>query len=185
MSEEKHRLQRQADRARTNHRRSIASYLIILFGSAIILLLLAYLMEQRSANEQAISGLQQSVSAMQSAQDLYEENGLLKEKITQMEETMEQLNEQVALMQDKIDRQETLNQNDQQKIEELLLSGQAMDWFWQIDEAFVLGRYNLCRELITQLNAAGLTESLPRQSITENGRFSPYDRYLEIYDALY
>ena len=28
-------------------------------------------------------------------------------------------------------------------------------------------------------------EYLPKESVTDNGRFSPYDRYQEIYEALY
>ena len=64
-------------------------------------------------------------------------------------------------------------------------ASQAMDWFWQIDEAYVLGRYSLCRELIQEIQDAGLVDYLPKESITDNGRFSPSGRYQEIYDALY
>ena len=60
-----------------------------------------------------------------------------------------------------------------------------MDWFWQIDEAYVRGRYALCRSLIKSLDDAGLTESLPRVSITENDRFSPYDRLGEIRNIVF
>lgn len=185
MNEEKHDLQRQADRARPNHKRSVINYLLILFSAALILLLFAYLMQQRSSNEQALDGIQQSISAMQSAQDVYEENEVLKEEIRALEDQLTQLEDQIRLMQDKIDRQDRETQSAQQEITDLQKSNQAMDWFWQIDEAYVRNRYNLCKELITQLNAAGLTEYLPRISITENERFSPYDRYQEIYDALY
>ena len=61
----------------------------------------------------------------------------------------------------------------------------AMDWFWQIDEAYAKGRYALCRSLITSLDEAGLTEYLPKASITENDRFSPYDRLAEIREIVY
>ena len=61
----------------------------------------------------------------------------------------------------------------------------AMDLFWQIDEAYVLGRYSLCRTLIQALEEGGLSSYLPQESITDNGRFSPADRYQEIRDALY
>ncbi len=185
MSEEKHNFQRQADRTKPNSKRSVTSYLLILFAAAIILLLLAYLMQQRSTSEQALSGLQQSVSALQSAQDLYEENGELKNQISELEDQIDQMEEQIRLMQDKIDRQDTQNAASKQQMEDLKKSTQALDWFWQINEAYVRGRYSQCRELITLLNTSGLTEYLPRESITANGRFSPYDRYNEIYDALY
>ena len=185
MSEEKHDLPRQTDRTKPNHKRSVTSYLLVLFAAALVLLLFAYLMQQRSTSEQALNGIQQSISAMQSAQEVYEENATLKEKINALEDQINQLEDQIRLMQDKIDRQDKENQSLRQQTTDLQKSNQAMDWFWQIDEAYVRGRHNLCKELITQLNAAGLAEYLPRTSITANGRFSPFDRYLEIYDALY
>ena len=178
MSEEKNNFQRQADRTKPNSKRSVTSYLLILFAAAIVLLLLAYLMQQRSTSEQALSGLQQSISAMQNAQEVYEENGALKEQIAQLED-------QIRLMQDKMDRQEGQNAALNQQLEDLKKSTQALDWFWQINEAYVRGRHSLCNELIDLMNASGLTEYLPRESITDNERFSPYDRYQEIYDALH
>lgn len=184
MSEEKHNLQRQADRARPNSKRSVLTYMLIMFGAALVLLLLAYMMQQRS-NEETLNGLQQSVSAIQSAQDLYEENGELKDKVSALENQIEEMEDQIRLMQDKIDRQAAQNEAQQQQTEDLKKATQALDWFWQINEAYVRGRYTQCRELITLLKTAGLTEYLPRESITANGRFAPYDRYNEIYDALY
>ena len=64
-------------------------------------------------------------------------------------------------------------------------TSQAMDWFWQINEAYVRGKYALCRQLMESLEKAGLKEWLPQESVTDNGRFSPADRYQEIYDALH
>ena len=185
MSDEKHYISRQTGRTRPNCKRSVTSYLLILFAAALVLLLFAYLMQQRSASEEMLNGIQQSISATKSVQEVYEENGRLKDEIHTMEDQVSQLQDQIRLMQDKIERQDKEIQSLQQKTTDLQKSNQAMDWFWQIDEAYVRSRYNLCKELITRLNAAGLTEYLPRISITDNGRFSPYDRYLEIYDALY
>ena len=64
------------------------------------------------------------------------------------------------------------------------MTAQAMDFFWQIDEAYVRGRYSLCRELIASLENGRLTAYLPKESATDTDRFSPYDRYQEIYEAL-
>lgn len=60
----------------------------------------------------------------------------------------------------------------------------AMDLYWQIDEAFVLGRNDRCRGLIQILESEALAPVLPTVSTTDNGRFSPYDRYAEICEAL-
>ena len=42
MSDEKHSLQRQADRAKPGSKRSVLIYLVILFAAAFILLLLSF-----------------------------------------------------------------------------------------------------------------------------------------------
>ena len=176
MSEGKHDLQRQADRAKPNGARSVLVYLVIMFAAALILLLFAYLMQQRT-NEQTIDGLKQSISTMQSAQEIYEENAALKEQL-------EQLNEQAEANQNELDRLRLQAQSLQQQAESLERTAQAMDWFWQINEAYVRGRTSLARQLITQMGDE-LPQYLPMESITNNDRFSPYDRYQEIYDALY
>lgn len=177
MSEEKQDLQRQADRAKPGSKRSVLTYMTILFIAAFILLLLAYFMQHRS-NEEAIDGLKSSVSAMQNVQEVYEEN-------SQLREQLDQLKDQISAQQDEINQLNQQAQALQQQTFDLEQATQAMDWFWQINEAYVRGRNALARELIESMQSAGLTEYLPKESITNNERFSPYDRYQEIYDALY
>ena len=69
-------------------------------------------------------------------------------------------------------------------MEDLTKSSQAMDWFWQINEAYACGRYSQARSLIQEMGEE-LPNYLPKESVTDNGRYSPYDRYQEIYNALY
>ena len=56
-------------------------------------------------------------------------------------------------------------------------------WFWQINEAYVRGRYTQARELIAGMGTE-LASCLPKESVTDTDRFSPYDRYQEICAAL-
>lgn len=177
MSEEKQNLQRQADRVKPGSKRSVLTYMTILFVAAFFMLLLAYFMQQRNA-EETIDGLKSSMSAMQTAQEVYEENAALKEQLNSLEDELQAAQNQIGAL-------EQENSLLQQEKDDLTLTGQAMDWFWQINEAYVRGRKTLCRQLIESLNSAGLADYLPRQSITDNERFSPYDRYQEIYEALY
>ena len=161
---------------REKRQRSVVHYIAILFAAAFLLMMMAYLMDQRQ-NEamndlnQSLSGLQESLSDQNSLQDIYEDNMELIQQVGQLEEQVKQLEE---------DKQSLTSQlSDQEK------ASQAMDWFWQIDEAYVLGRYSLCRSLIQELEDAGLVDYLPKESVTDNGRFSPSGRYQEIYEALY
>lgn len=181
MSEEKHSLQHKADRAKPGSTRSVLTYMTILFAAAFILLLLAYFMQQRSS-EATIDGLKNSVSAIQNAQEVYEENTSLREQIQQLEKDLQAAQDENT----GLERDNSLLQHE---VDSLTASAQytaqAMDWFWQINEAYVRGRYTLARQLIESLNEAGLVEYLPTESATQNDRFSPADRYQEIYDALY
>ena len=71
----------------------------------------------------------------------------------------------------------------QDQVEELSKASTALDWFWQINEAYVRGRYSLARSLIEEMGEE-LPQYLPKESATDNDRFSPADRYQEIYDAV-
>ena len=161
---------------REKRQRSVVHSIAVLFAAAFLLMLMAYLMDQRQ-NEamnnlnQSITGLQDSITDQNSLQDIYEDNMQLIQQVGQLEEQVKQLEEKKQSL--------TSQLSDQEK------ASQAMDWFWQIDEAYVLGRYSLCRELIQEIQDAGLVDYLPKESITDNGRFSPSGRYQEIYEALY
>ena len=161
---------------REKRQRSVVHYIAILFAAAFLLMLMAYLMDQRQNQamndlNQSLTGLQDSLTDQSSLQDIYEDNMQLIQQVGQLEEQVKQLEE---------NNQELSSQlSDQEK------ASQAMDWFWQIDEAYVLGRYSLCRSLIQELEDAGLVDYLPKESVTDNGRFSPSGRYQEIYEALY
>lgn len=174
---------RQEERQQRSRQRSVVFYIAILFSAAFLLLAMSFMMERRQNAEdmddlnQSLSGLKDSVSAMQSVQQLYEENARLMEQINALEESLDDQMEERADMAEEI----TVLK---QRAANLEKQSQAMDWFWQIDEAFVLGRYTKARDLIAQLDEAGLRVFLPQQSITDNGRFSPRDRLEEICDHL-
>ena len=137
------------------------------------------MMEQRQfeqlqrENQENIDDLRQSVSAVQTLQGMTEENKLLKEQNQELEARLQALEE-------RLDTAEQDREALQTRLQSAGLTVQAMDWFWQIDEAYVRGRYAQCRELIQDLEDAQLADWLPTESITDNGRFSPADRYLEI-----
>ena len=152
---EKAPVDRTAPRPRRKHQKPVA----------FLLLGLTFFMERRQSAQtidhlnESISGLKESVSAMQSVEGLYAENEALKAKVTELEAENEALKAQTT-----------------QQTESL----SAMDWFWQIDEAYAKGRYSLCRTLINSLDDTGLTDALPTESTTDTGRFSPADRLAEI-----
>ena len=175
---------RQRTSPQKRRQQSALRYITILFGAAFVLMLFTFLMERRQnevlmqENQEQIEDLQQSVSAWQSLQGLIEENEKLKVEIAQLETEIGKLEASVDTVTGQLNTTE-------QALETAKKSMNALDWFWQIDEAYVRGRYALCRSLIESLDNAGLTETLPRVSITANDRFSPYDRLAEIRDSVF
>ena len=162
--------------------RSVFQYITILFAAALVLLLYTFMMErrqfelQKEQDQANISNLQQqSVSATQTLNGILEENQQLKEQVRQLQEDQNKLEETLAMIE---------GQSSQLQ-EQLTQVSRAMDWFWQIDEAYVRGRYTLCRQLIQALKDSGYESALPDTKATDNDRFTPAARYAEIYDALY
>ena len=169
---------RAARRASQQRRRrnSVFQYIAVLFMAAFVLLLYTFMMERRQSQQQ-IDDLQQSVSTVQSLQNLYDENTRLKEQVNELEQQVKSMERQLA-------RAETEQEALAGQAAETEKTVEAMHWFWQLNDAFVRGRTALCRTLITSMEEAGLAERLPRENITGTDRFSPYDRYMEIRDRI-
>lgn len=175
--EESYPLQHAAEHEKPKKQQSVLIYLVILFAAAFLLMALSYLMQRRSSDA-TIQGLRESVTAMQSVGDIQTQNETLRQQVADLEAQLEEAQQELEGMRDALDtltlRKETLVQ--------------AMDLFWQIDEAYVRGRWALCRELIERMEdvsaGSALKEYLPAESTTDNERFSPADRYQEIYDEV-
>ena len=181
--------EKKPEHSHKHRQKSVFQYITILFAAAFVLLLYTFMMERRQndilqqqSNDKLNQLQQQSISAVQSLDNLYKENKELKQSVDYLQEQVAQLEqEKLKLDQDLAAAQDT-NQWQQR-------SAEAMDWFWQVDEAYVRGKYSLCRTLMRHLEDTGdgdpLKNYLPQESATKNGRFSPYHRYEEIYHALH
>ena len=170
IAKEPRNLQHQAEHTSPGRRVNVISYLVILFLAAFLLLGFAYLQQQR-INEETTDALKQSNSAVESIQNLMDENEALRQQVEDLKDTVNEL--------DAVRREQNLN------LERLNNEMTAMQWFWQIDDYYVRGAYRTARSLIQEFEATGLKEALPHENTTGTDRFSPAARYQEIYDALY
>lgn len=157
---------------RSHHRRrrqSVVQYIAVLFAAAFVLLGMSYVMEKRQ-NAQEVDDLKkQSNSAMQSVEVLIQENEDLKQQVDDLKRQLEQTESAHLQSEEELTRAQSDAAN----------TAAALDWFWQIDEAYVKNRWSLCRSLMQDM-PEGLADYLPQESVTDNGRFSPADRYAEI-----
>ena len=180
-----------SSRQQRRRQRSVLQYIAILFAAAFVLLLYTFMMERRQfelrkqQDQASIDTLQQqSVSAAQSLQGLMDENSALQDRVAELEQ---ELNREKAIGQELQNSLDGLTDAHAHLENVHQWTKQALDYFWQIDEAYTRGRYRLCRELIDKLEdpqtdpAAGpLKDYLPAESTTDTGRFSPAERYAEI-----
>ena len=168
--------------------KSVLNYILILFIAAFLLMALSFFMHQRS-NTETMGALQSSVSTMQELQDAQERIIALQDQLAATEElldvseqTLEELrNADITELQNALTKASAQADKNSKALDSTV---RAMDLFWQIDEAYVLGKTNRCRELIEILETEVLAPYLPTESTTDNGRFSPFDRYAEICEAL-
>lgn len=174
-------LQHQAEHTRPRRKMSVFGYLAVLFGVAFLLLLMAFFQQQR-ANDEAEDALQKSQSTIESIQQLLEEANGLREENEQLTAELDELKGQVTEL-DAARRLQNLNLEEMSaQLTEQENALKALDYFWQIDEAYVLNRYNLCRTLIQEMGE--LSAYLPDWKATENNRFSPAKRFEEIRQAV-
>lgn len=155
---------------------AVVNYIGLLFIAAFLLLFMTYLMETRQSAE-ILDGFRTSVSAMQSVEALYDENGKLQERVNQLEQELFKEEHEVEVLEEEILSLE-------EELEESKAVSRAMDWFWQVDEAFVLNRSSTAIRMIGSMEELGYDKMLPTVSVTENDRFSPAHRYLEIKTSL-
>lgn len=164
-----------ARRRRTQQRRrrnSVFQYIAVLFMAAFVLLLYTFMMERRQSQQQ-INDLKQSNSAAQTLQGLIDENDRLKTEAKKLEEQVEELQRQLAAAEE---RQAAL-QNEIQNEEKVTL---AMEWFWQLNDAYVRGRLKQCREMIATIEESQLEKLLPTENSANENYLSPAERYAEI-----
>ena len=158
-------LQHAAEHERPHKRLSVMNYLTILFAAAFLLLLLSYLMQQRT-NSETIEGLKQSVSAMQSIDSLQKEKEGLESQVALLEEQVAHLEGQVSA-------------------EDQAHAAEAMDWFWRIQRELSRGRYGSARSLVEAFQATGLEDCLPTDHPADPEGPSPAEQYQEILAVLY
>lgn len=167
---------RRASRRASQQRRrrnSVFQYIAILFMAAFILLLYTFMMERRQSQQQ-INDLKQSASTVQTLQGLMDENASLKTEVNDLNNRIEYLKSQAAQA---AEEQSALDS----QLKEREKTTQAMVWFWQLNDAYVRGRFNQCRTLIASMEEAGVIDFLPKENTGSQDFLSPADRYAEIH----
>lgn len=171
---ERSALQHDAEHASPGKQRSVMTYLVILFAAAFLLLLLSYFMQQR-ASRQAYNDLQQSSSsAVQTLDQMLQENEDLKARNADLAAENEDLESQLNQA-----RQEA--QTQQQAQAEAGAQVEALNCLSQLRALYNAGKYTQARALLAQWEEAspgGVEAALTQVSAALS------DEEREIYDPL-
>lgn len=168
-------LQHDAEHERpSKHTPSVVLYLMILFAAAFLLLLMSFLMQNRS-NREAMDHLEEtSNSAMESLENRLRENEELKAQVAQLEEENDKLTQQVQQADDQA----------RQEQEELTSVLQALSDLNTLRGLYNQGRYSDARDFLagldTQADGSYVTETWLERYRTDYA--DPED--LEVYDPL-
>ena len=168
-------LQHDAEHERPSKRNSsVVLYLMILFAAAFLLLLMSFLMQNRS-NREAMSHLEEtSNSAMESLENRLRENEELKAQVAELEEKNDRLTQQA---------QQADNQARQEQ-EEFTAVLQALGDLNTLRGLYNQGRYSDARDFLagldTEADGSYVTETWLERYRTDYA--DPED--LEIYDPL-
>ena len=149
--------------------KSVVVYIMVLFIAAFLLMALSFFMHQRS-NSEVMGEIQSSVSAMQELQKSQETINALQKELKSAQEAAETFQ----------DANETSRNQASQLEHTLERTQEAMDWFWQLNEAYVCEDEARCREILETMN--GRQESPMSEYLPEGSAAAA--RFQEIQEAL-
>lgn len=147
----------------------VVVYIMVLFIAAFLLMALSFFMHQRS-NTEVMGEIQSSVSAMQELQNS-------QETIAQLQKELKAAQETAAVFQE---ANETARNQASLLEHQLERTQEAMDWFWQLNEAYIREDTARCLEILETMNSnqeSPMSECLPEGSAAAA-------RFQEIQEAL-
>lgn len=148
-------------------KKPVIVYILILFIAAFMLMALSLLMHQRS-NTEALVQLNDSIAAMKELQTAQDRIVDLEQKLEETKDLLSQAELQAQAAND-------AHNNTTHILEE---TQTAMEWFWQLDEAFLREDFEMCRLILAELDAPA--EAPLREYLTP----LTTERYQEIREAL-
>lgn len=148
----------EAEEAETSpppRRHSVFPYLAILFGTAFLLLLFAYLMQQRDSQEIMgnLSDLRASLGSIQSIDELTEENRKLREEMEALEKQVSGLEKQLEESQADLTVSKSMEEQWQGRLEVAQGTLDAFDSLTYLQALCDQGREDEAREMLDSITS--------------------------------
>lgn len=168
-------LQYQSEHVDPRKTPTVLPYLVILAAAAFLLLVMAYFMQQRTA--QSVEGLNQSVNTIHSLDQLVEDNRSLREQVTQLQAELAATQAESQTLKDRVDNLENGPAAQDAKNREAVLIHCTM-----LEQALRDKDYSLAADHVRALCSGTLELDLGLASEVES--FSPAQRLAEIIPTL-
>lgn len=130
----------------------IGFYLAILFAVAFLLLLLAYFTQQR-ANDEAMGNLTQSITSIESLNQLIEENAELREDLERVEEELESTQDSLTSAKDALSQQKNVLD--------------SLELIEELEAAYTAKEYALCVQILESMEQSSRF-TMPESVILQN-----------------
>ncbi|MDR3728831.1 MAG: hypothetical protein Q3X94_03530 [Oscillospiraceae bacterium] len=153
--------------SRAGKQKPVFIYILILFTVAFVLILLSFVMHQRS-NQQVLGELKDNVNALEELQDTMDENLELKKELSDTQEEAQKLQEQLD---ESEDQAQTLDQQ-----------SQALLLLYQLQQEYASQDLEACEKTLQKLDG-DLAAALPGDDLSYNV-VSPARRYQQIKEAV-
>ena len=121
-------------------KKPVIVYIMILFIAAFLLMAWSFFSHQRS-NTEALGRLQSSMTAMQEVQELQDQVIALQKELAEAREAADTFE----------DANETARNQASHLEYTLERTQEAMEWFWQLDEAYLKSDLEMCKTILVEM----------------------------------
>lgn len=173
--EEAAHLQYETEHTEPPKSRSVVVYMAILIAAAFLLLLLAYVMQMRTAD--SVAGLHQTVNSFQTIDQLVEDNRTLQEEVARLKEEKAALEQALSNTQWERDQVQSALTNAQDASKDGQAQAHALNTLNQLRVLYNTGHYREAKEL---LEANKTTLEFFLSAVNENLS----EEELDVYDPL-
>lgn len=172
--EEAAHLQYETEHTEPSKSRSVLVYMVILIAAAFLLLLLAYFMQLRTAEN--VEGLHQTVDSFQTIDQLADDNHALQEEVARLKEENAALESKLVETEDSL-REATVRANEYQSVAlDAENRAKALNALHQLRVLYNSGQYKAAKALL---------EGYPEMGDILNGvNHTLSEEELDIYDPL-
>ncbi|MBU5625780.1 hypothetical protein KQI82_02375 [Oscillibacter sp. MSJ-2] len=156
------------EEAASGRQKPVFIYIIILFTVAFALILVSFVMHQRS-NQQVLGELHNNVNAIEELQDALDEN-------LQLQKAIERAQKELSSTEEQLESEQAQRKSKEDESSALL-------GLYCLQQQYSAGDYAQCQASIDQYEKSGVMDALPKESGNADV-VSPFQRYQQLKEGV-